>query len=134
MPKLLLLAAVALCLPGCCVNTVVSKAKSPDGRCTAVLFTRDCGATVAVSNHVSVKRGPEWPGRHGNVFVANSGGGLAQSAEAGGPSVDMRWFGANRLLIRYERGAGVFRRETHHRGVAVLFEVADPHGGPSGQR
>lgn len=124
MPKSFLLAVGILILSGCadsCANAIVSRADSPDGRHSAVLFQRDCGATTGFSTQVSIlERGAE-PKGSGNVFVADDDHGAAAVGEWGGPWAEVRWLAPDRLRIRYAATSRVFAREDEVSGVRISY-------------
>jgi hypothetical protein len=87
-----------------------------------VLFHRDCGATTAFSSQVSVTRAGAVVSGGGNLFVADTDHGNARASAWGGPWVELRWLSPQRLLIRYDKAARVFKREASTAGVAVTYE------------
>src|SRR3954466_10499695 len=58
---------------GCCQNTIDYQTVSPDGKHTAVVFTRDCGATTAYSSQITVVRGGKVTSVSGlgNIFIGD---------------------------------------------------------------
>ena len=98
----LILAAVAVsgCTDGC-GNTVVRQADAPDGKHSAVMFQRDCGATTGFSTQLSIVRAGEPPAGAGNTFRADDDHGAASAGDWGGPWAEMSWLAPDRLLVRY---------------------------------
>ena len=64
---------LCMVLVGCCQNTIKEQATSPDGKYTAILFIRDCGATTAYSPQVQLVRGGTVTAVNGlgNVFIGD---------------------------------------------------------------
>lgn len=120
-----ILAAGILALSGCsdsCANTLVSRADSPDGQHTAVLFQRDCGATTGSSTQVSVlKRGAELTGG-GNSFRADDDHGAAAVGDWGGSWAEVRWLAPDHLLVRYAAKSRVFEQEKQVLGVRISYQ------------
>ena len=74
---------------GPCANEIVSESLSPNGKLKAVIFTRNCGATTALSRQVSIISGSKDLANHaGNVFI---------SADA--PTLGIRWIDDQNLTI-----------------------------------
>jgi len=117
--------ALLLCLNGCddgCANTVAQRLDSPDGFMTAVLYQRDCGATTGYSSQISVLRSGDEPSGSGNAFVADADHGAARVAAWGGPWVEMKWLAPQRLRIRYDGKARLFRSDESVKGVSIRYE------------
>jgi hypothetical protein len=115
-------------LAGCgfapeCGDEIVSRADSPGGRHTAVVFVRNCGATTDFNTNVAVlPAGTEGRGaREDIVFVADADNGRAPEGPGGGPEVRARWRSADTLEIDYHPAARTYRQETSHRGVWVWY-------------
>ena len=120
----LLLSDVVLALAGCsdlCANRVVRSVISPDGRHAAVLFERNCGATTGFSTQLSILRPGEAPTDGGNVFIATAG--TSRPAAWGGPEVEVRWLGPDRLEVGYPGGAEIFKRAAERDGVRLVYQV-----------
>jgi hypothetical protein len=88
----------------------VKEVHSSDGRHTAVLFERDCGATTGFSTQVSVFEDSIWPRATGggNAFVADAGHRDLAPTSWGGPWADMRWLDESTLEIRYDARSRAF--------------------------
>jgi len=116
---------VGLFVAGCsgtCHNTPHQTLPSPHGRFSAVLFSRDCGATTGFSSQVSVTGIGDTQNGGGNAFVADDNHGLAAAASWGGPWTELRWLSAGRLLVRYDARARVFKKEERVSGVSISYE------------
>ncbi len=108
---------------GACENTVLTRADAPDGRHSAVVFRRDCGATTGFSTQVSVLTPGGRPSGAGNVFVADDDHGAATTGPGGAPWVEAVWQDGNRLLIRYDAKARIFQHRAEASGVRIRYEA-----------
>ena len=110
-------------LAGNCTNTIHRELPSPNGKMKAVIFDRDCGATVGFNTQVSVlPSGAKLPDDGGNVFVADGGRGNGTS----GPYVGVSWTNDGELLVTYVKGARVFHNESSVSNVRVRYETLAP--------
>ncbi|MDQ0462918.1 hypothetical protein QO010_000666 [Caulobacter ginsengisoli] len=124
---LVLAASLLAILGGCsdgCANDVVSRATSPDGKVSAVIFERNCGATTGYSTQISLIGPDKEPSGPGNLFRADTGHGAARSGAWGGPWAELRWLSPNHLLVRYATGARIFEQSARVGGVDVTYEAA----------
>ena len=124
--RLLLSAAFLPIVAGCsdaCSNELVTSATAPDGRHSAALFQRDCGATTGFSTQISLVAPGEKPGSGGNAFRADDDHGAARAGTWGGPWAEMKWLGADHLLVRYAAKSRIFEGADHVDGVRVTYEV-----------
>src|SRR5512132_2629104 len=117
---MLLLATSSCAFADPCGNKVISDARSPDGRMTAIVFERDCGATTDFSTQVSILAADDplvtaptllRSTKSGNVFVADTDDGTAPAGAGGGPVVEVAWLGPKRVRIAHDARARVFRAE-----------------------
>ncbi|NYT39441.1 hypothetical protein HZY97_01615 [Sphingomonas sp. R-74633] len=126
-----LLIALAGLLSGCldrsdgCRNDPLSAVDAPDGRLSAVLFQRECGATTGFSTQISILRPGELPAAGGNVFISDDGHGAAMPADWHGPWVDVHWLGPDRLLVRYAARSRIFLRNENVSGVRITYQPAN---------
>ena len=112
-------------LAGCadlCGNQIVSRVNSPDGKLSAVLFQRDCGATTGFSTQISIVPVGQALSGAGNVFQADDDHGSATAADWGGPWADLHWISSDQLRVRYDGKSRVFETNAHVSGVDVRFE------------
>jgi len=110
-------------LAGDCSNQIRREIASPNGKMKAVVFQRDCGATVGFNTQVSVlPSGSKLPNDGGNVFVADGGQGNASS----GPFVAVSWTNDTELLVTYDRQARVFHNEPSVGNIRVRYEILGP--------
>jgi len=115
------LAPLAACGDSC-GNQVVARTDAPDGRHSAVMFQRDCGATTGFSTQISVvERGAE-PRGTANAFRADTSRGAATAGPWGGPWAEMSWRGESTLLVRYARGSRIFAQEGQVAGVTIHYQ------------
>jgi hypothetical protein len=103
-------------ITGGCGNETKQEAVSPDGRFRAVVFDRNCGATVDYSREVSVL--PASAAVPNGEAPADTGNVLRTARQ---PDVNVRWLDARTLEVRYaararspSRGAGII-------GVVLQF-------------
>jgi hypothetical protein len=137
------MSVTALCLASACsdkslcTNTIQAQSSAPGGLHHAVVFQRDCGATTGFSTQVSVLNGPgptldaNLPTNPGNAFIADTDHGAAPAAAWGGPTVELSWQTAQRLVIRHHPSARLFTEPSTVSGVVVVYEkgASQTHGG-----
>lgn len=114
-----------LSLTGCsdtCSNDVQRAVDAPDGKLTAFLFQRDCGATTDFSTQVSVVDFCDRPSGAGNVFVADTDRGATQREAWGGPWADITWISPKHLLVGYDARSSVFKQNQEVSGVRITFK------------
>lgn len=120
----------ALFLGGCgvCGNDVVKSTPSPDGRWSAVLFQRDCGATTGFSTQISVVRRGGEPAGGGNIFVADDDHGAAPTAAWGGPWADVKWSSPTTLTVFYDGRSRLFAKRERIVDVHISYAPSSPSG------
>lgn len=80
---------------GVCSNEIVQEATAPDGRSKAVVYLRNCGATVDYTSHITILDGNHELGkRRGNVWQA--GGSSAWDA------IDIIWRDNSTLEVYHQ--------------------------------
>lgn len=127
MVKLAFYLVTTALLGGCsdgCQNTVLASFASPNGRSSAVIFQRDCGATTGFSTQISVVRGDTQPSGAGNAYVADDNHGAAEASN-GGPWAEARWIDASHLLVRYDAQSRIFKQEPEIAGVQITYEAVN---------
>lgn len=127
MPKCFWAVPLFLALPACsgfmCSNQTVTTLKSPDGKHSAILFMRECGATTDFTTQVSVVNS-WWPFHAiGNVFVADAYDGGARRGSWGGPWAQIAWLSPQQLIVTYDARSRVFARNGSAHGVAVTYRA-----------
>ena len=125
MWKPVLFAVTAVMISGCsdgCENTILSETGSPNGRLTAILYERSCGATTGNSTQVSVLRAGTRPAAAGNTFVADANHGAAEGSVGGGPWVEVAWIDDDNLIVKYDARARVFTEQPDIAGVKVTYQ------------
>ena len=118
-------AAALIALSGCsdvCVNEQVSRTDAPDGRRSAVMFQRDCGATTGFSTQISLVKPGDEPFGGGNTFRADADHGAAATGDWGGPGADMEWLAPDHLRIRYAAKSRLFEQADRVSGVKISYE------------
>jgi hypothetical protein len=115
MRHLFILVLLVPGLQGCtgsgCDNVVSKVATSPSGSHSAVVFSRECGATSGFSTQVSVIRGgSRLPDDGGNTLI------LGDQVEVG-----LTWSGDGDLIIAYSSSSEAFRKESMVAGVGVRY-------------
>jgi hypothetical protein len=98
-----------------CDNEFKGRSLSPDGKLAAVVFSRNCGATVGDNYQVSVVSASEEPTGKGNVVV------LDQAPDYS-PSLKPVWNGNTTLIIPIPVGARVFSKTDRANGVGIIFK------------
>jgi hypothetical protein len=112
------------CVDTLCANEQLSEHPSPDGKLTAVVFERDCGAATGFSTQASLLRaGEPLPNQSGNIFTADTGAGAAPSGPGGGPVVLVRWTDASHLVLQYHPRARVFHAASRGCGIEITHEA-----------
>lgn len=106
-----------------CNNIPLTELPSPGAELKAVIFTRDCGATTAASTQVSILpiSATLRAADGGNLFIADTGHGAAPAGPGGGPQVQVEWVGRNRLRLRHDHRARVFKAEPMVAGVRIEY-------------
>lgn len=93
-------------------DTVQKRLASPDGKYTATVFERDCGATTDYSTMVNIQEG------HLKRFNGDSGVVLVIK---GRTSVKLTWQDATSLVISCS-SSEVFRKETKWKDVVIHYD------------
>jgi hypothetical protein len=125
MKGILSLTALLACA-GCsdaCQNTVASRSPSPDGRLTAILFQRDCGATTGFSTQISILSPDDKVSVAGNAFRADDGHGAARIGHWGGSWAEMKWLSPDHLLVRYDAKSRLFMQDEEVSGVRITYQA-----------
>jgi hypothetical protein len=108
-----------------CSNRVIARTDAPDGRLTATLFQRNCGATTGFSTQISILAPDEQPVGIGNTFRADTDHGTAHAGEWGGPWAEIEWISSSRLLVRYAAKARIFAQKDNVLGVRVGYDAIE---------
>jgi hypothetical protein len=106
-----------------CSNSVLSETLSPGAELKAIVFTRNCGATTAFSTPVSfLPTSATLLARDsGNLFIADTDHGAVPAGPGGGPDVQVEWVGRNRLRVRHDHRARIFKAEQTVAGVRIEY-------------
>ena len=119
-------ALLLLLVGGCsesCTNTLVTSAIAPDGRHSAALFQRDCGATTGFSTQISVSASGNQPSSAGNAFRADDDHGAAAAGAWGGPWAEVKWLAPDHLHVRYAVKSRVFEKADQIDGIRLTYEA-----------
>ncbi len=114
MRVLVAASVVLLLLAGCgdtCTNDVRASVPSPSGRLHAVVFSRECGATVGFNTQVSLVAAAEQPEDSGNVVVLK-----------GKVPLQLRWQSETELIVTGAAATEQFKREVLVGAVRVRYE------------
>jgi hypothetical protein len=118
-----LLGALAACQPPNCVNTVVGRETSPDGKLDAVMFVRNCEEVDEdFDTQISLVPAGETPLGIGNIYIADTNMGKAATAEWLGPWTTTEWRDENLLLIRYAKHTRIFTLIEYTQGIQIIYE------------
>ena len=105
-----------------CTNQVLAEVPSPEGTLKAVVFERNCGATIAFSTQISVlpaaaslQDGPA------NLFAAAAAHGKAPSSPGRGPEVRVTWIGPRSLRVAHDRDTRVLLASHNAAGVSAEY-------------
>ena len=112
--------AACVDIAGGCGNETKREAVSPDGRFRAIVFDRNCGATVDFSREVSVL--PAVAAVPSGESRADTGNVLRMARQ---PEVTIRWVDARTLEVRYAARA---RSPSHGAGIAGVAVRFVPDG------
>jgi hypothetical protein len=118
------IATVTYILSGMCGNHPLAEFVSPDGGAKVVVFERDCDATTGFSTQASlVKPDDQLPANSGNLFIADTGHGIAPSDSGSGPDLRVRWVNAKRVMLQHHVKARIFKAERNIEGIEVRYET-----------
>jgi hypothetical protein len=106
---------------GLCGNTVVTRIPSPDRRREAVVFARDCGATTAVSTHLSILKNGAQPSGAASTFVADSNHGAAPSDSHDVLDLRVSWKSPTEIQVTYPSGARLFLKKSNTDGIGISY-------------
>jgi hypothetical protein len=101
-----------------CGNEIVHQETSVDGKMTAVVFVRNCGATTDNSTQVRLlPADTALPNESGNVFVAYVDPGL----------VHLSWTGAASLAVSHPKlpRESVFLQEPKVEGISISYATRE---------
>lgn len=108
--------------PEACRNEVISESSSPNGKIRIVVFQRDCGGTTGFSTQASVLSTDQpLQNDEGNLFIADTGHGVAPAGHGGGPSLRVAWESNQSVVLTYHPKARVFYSATEVEGVRARY-------------
>jgi len=106
-----------------CENEVLEEIPSPNGTLRAIVFQRECGATVGSNRQVSLlPQAQRLSNAGGNVLILDSDHGR------GSLDTEVTWTDNDHLLIRYDPRARVFDSNASVHGVEVTYDEHGSHG------
>lgn len=119
MIKPALFSMIALLLSSCilqptCENEILGQSVSPDGKMTAVIFSRNCGATVGFNYQVSILASTKVPKGSGNVLIADQTPSYSDTLKP-------IWRGNRSVLVPIPQGSRIFYKNDNVQGVKVAF-------------
>lgn len=95
-----------------CTDSVLSKADSPDGRYSAFLFRRECGATAPDSTQANVQPiGTVHDSEEYKAFLV----------VGDKPSLNLRWDSANQLAVSGITSERVYRQENIAGSIHIRY-------------
>ncbi|WP_338848316.1 hypothetical protein V8J88_05595 [Massilia sp. W12] len=103
-----------------CQNQILSTLVAPQGKHSAILFARDCGATTGgLARHIALlPAGAQLPAQEGGFFVAV----LHRDAPAPAEPVRLAWRPNGDLQITVAPGMEMYHGATSVRGVAIHYQ------------
>lgn len=117
--RLVIVSVCVMLLASCstepsCQNEPKGRSLSPNGKLAAVVFSRNCGATVGDNYQVSIMPTAEEPEGKGNVLVLDQ-------APNYSPDLKPVWNGDGAVTIPVPAGARMFSKSNRVNGVQVTF-------------
>jgi len=105
-----------------CENRTVAEYFSPDASMKVMVFERNCGATTPFSTQASILRGSSRLANiAGNTFIADRDHGRARATTWGGPTLNVLWLDAHRVVLFHDERARIFLAEERVSGVDVFY-------------
>lgn len=98
-----------------CSNQMLDRLISPDGKRAAVIFSRNCGATVSDNYQVSIVPSGETPDGKGNVLIVDHSPPYSDKYR---PS----WNKSDYITVPIPDGSRVFLKNTNANDVVVKFQ------------
>jgi len=98
-----------------CENELQGHSLSPDGKWSAVIFSRNCGATVGDSYQVSIVPSGEMPIGKGNALVVDQ-------APPYSNRLKPIWNGGDSIIVPIPAGSRIFLKVDYVSGVRVTFK------------
>jgi len=86
-------------LGGMCGNQIIHKVNSPNGKKTAYILLRDCGATTGYSYNLTLFNSDEnLPNKSGNTFVSDK-------------SFNVKWINDKKLQVDYQNSSKTYEMD-----------------------
>lgn len=111
---LITIVIAALFLRVACTDDIYDTISSPDGKMSAVIFSRNCGATTGFNYQISILPFGVNPKGGGNIFVADK-------INAYSIKYKLEWKGNKMINIRVTSDARIFKKENNFSGVLINY-------------
>jgi hypothetical protein len=98
-----------------CENEVLSRSPNPSGHLVAVVFSRNCGATVGENMQVSIVRRDDNVTGKGNALITDK---APSYSDAYKPT----WSGDRSVVLIVPAAARTFLQEKQVSGVSVIYK------------
>jgi hypothetical protein len=98
-----------------CNDEIKVESKSPEGKYTATLYERDCGATTDFSTIVSLRSSSnKFSGEEGRIFVIK-----------GRPQIKITWRESISLQVECDdcRTENIFKQDTSWNEIAISYRL-----------
>ena len=102
-----------------CEDVRVAEIASPNGRLSAVTFSRSCGATTGFSTKVAIFSKGNSSDLLGTALIVDTDHGKAPAGAGGGPEVKVAWGNDEMLTLRYDLAVRAWKTATSVSNVAV---------------
>lgn len=98
-----------------CKNQILARSPNPSGKMVAVVFSRNCGATVGDNVQVSIVRRGDDVTRKGNTLIMDK---APSYSDAYRPI----WSGDSSVVLIIPNAARTFLQNKHVSGVSVTYK------------
>lgn len=113
----LLSIGVSGCAPKC-VDTVIQRMPRPSGTEVAVLYTRECGATLGPTSNVAVvDSSAQLPDTGGNVLVMKDPVSMAETSR----TTQLSWRSTDTLEVSILNGRTLKARAARVNGIVIIL-------------
>jgi hypothetical protein len=115
-------------LLGACENCdflIVERARSPDGRYDAVVYSAICGSLGSAHTAVALVSPGREPKNEPAPFYVLFDNTVGDKSSVGGPAVEVRWTAKDSLHVTYRRTARVKSMEARREDVVLTYEAVN---------